>query len=240
MSTHAEPPPLDHDDAYDDAPERGTGCFKAGLIGCGALFLLVAVSLGGLGLALELGYLPAEVVQRGEDLSDRIRDRVTEVALEDGETIVWFYSTALFDAGDDGNVLTDRRVISYWVDPETDERVVESIPLGDVGFIEVEFVDDFLSDTTLWVWPRDGVEPVDGVVLYLSAETDADHLFVHDLARSARAAGAELESVLFKGATEPRDFEEVPGSEPGDLEWDGADPDGEAPDDGTTAAPEDD
>lgn len=89
MSAHAEPPPLDHDDAYDDGPQQGSGCFKAGLIGCGALFLLVALSLGGLGVALELGYLPPAEVVRGDDLSGRIRDRVTEVALEDGETIVW-------------------------------------------------------------------------------------------------------------------------------------------------------
>lgn len=213
MSSDDHLPVLESDDEF-DAPRGGLGCFRIGLIGCGVLALLCVVFLGVVGWAIETGRLPDTAVVRGEDLSDRIRDRVAEVALEDGETILGFYSSALFDAGEDGNVLTDRRVISYSEDPATGDVTVESIALEDVGEVQVEFSDDFITDSDLYVWPADSVEGSGMVYLWLCNEDDGDHLFVHDLVRTARAAGADVGPIIFSGAVEPSDYDAVEGAVP--------------------------
>jgi hypothetical protein len=73
--------------------------------------------------------------------------------LEPGEEIVYFYCDALFSFQADGNLLTDRRAVSYWQDDGTGELVLESARFDDIDFIELEPTD----------WP----DPVN-VVIYRS------------------------------------------------------------------------
>jgi len=103
-------------------------------------------------------------------------------------------------------------VISYSEEPISGEFILESIALEDVGAVEAQFSDEFITDTDLWVWPAEGLEPEEGIYLWLSNEDGGDHLFVHDLVRQARAAGAAVDFVEFSGAVEPRDLVEVEGA----------------------------
>ena len=212
MSSDDHLPVLESDDEF-DAPRGGLGCFRIGLIGCGVLALLCVVFLGVVGWAIETGRLPDTAVVRGEDLSDRIRDRVAEVALEDGETILGFYSSALFDAGEDGNVLTDRRVISYSEDPATGDVTVESIALEDVGGVDAEFGAPASNETVVTVYSegQDGQLQAD-VALLLPAIDDLDHSFVADIVAAARGAGAEVATIRFSGVVSEAELGAVEGA----------------------------
>ena len=161
-------------------------------------------------VALERGYFPDTLVQRGDELPDRIRSRIAAIALEDGEEIVRFYSSALLDVKSDGNLLTDRAVVS-WYENDGSEFTTDRISLSDVDHLEVEFSDSFFEDTVLSVYESDESGGA-GVTLWLSTEESNDVEFVQELVRRARSAGAPLSVIEFSGDVSDADVASVRGA----------------------------
>src|SRR5688572_949996 len=102
----------------------------------------VALSLiGALLLALMLvdqfGLTPSTKVVAGTEMkSSDLRYLRSADIIEDDETVLFFYSTGLVSIRDEGNVLTDRRVISYESDSDESKLAVASATFGEIKNIE--------------------------------------------------------------------------------------------------------
>jgi len=139
----------------------GAGPLAAVLVG--APFLALAV-------LLSLNVLPATQVVDGPDLPSWHRNYLrAEQILENTEMVQHFYSAGFFSIKDDGNLLTDQRIISYWRDPDSRELVVASARYEDIQDLQLER-GDALTDSTLTVVHHDGSE----FILILSTEADGD------------------------------------------------------------------
>ena len=201
-----EPPPL----PKSHRRRQRNGCVRTllilALVG-GGLLMVAGVAFV---VALDRGYFPDTVVRRGDELPERIRSRIAEVALEDGEEIVRFYSAALMDVRDDGNLLTSRAVVSWYEDAE-EGLTTERVSLSEIDWIEVVFSDSFLEDTLLHVYESD--EAGGGVVtLLLSAEDSNDFEFIQELVRRARLADAPLSKIEFSGVVSDAEVASVRGA----------------------------
>ena len=136
-----EPPPL-------PSPKRRAGCatWLLRLFAVGVA-LVVAASATMLFL-MRSGRAPDSRILDRHELHERIVDRLRALELQEGEEIVLFYSSAVFDVAFDGNLLTDRRVVS-WFQSEDEERAVDSVDLGAIDTIMVRFTSHVFEDTTL-------------------------------------------------------------------------------------------
>lgn len=168
------------------APALAPGPAKSGagkkvLIGCGAgCTLMMALVFGLLAYVVwqfESGAWPDSAVTAGEDLPEFVEELLLEnQILEPGEQILYFYSMALTDYLEDGNVLTDRRVISYAMDEV--KLNVSSATFEEILLIEPEYTEDFFEDTTLMVETED-----EYIYLFLSTEDGQDRAFIEELER---------------------------------------------------------
>lgn len=95
-----------------------------------------------------------------------------------GERILYFYSGGMFSFADDGNILTDRRVISYETDPETGELVVEKAEFAEINFTKHER-GGWFNPTVLTIVREDGSD----FVLHLSTGEDRDRDFIERFQR---------------------------------------------------------
>lgn len=173
----------------------------------------VILALFAFAAALELGYIADSALRRGDDVPKRIVEQLREEVLGADETVEWFYSTAVTNILEDGNLLTNERVVSYWNDDG--ELYLDATALDDVRAIRVQFSDEWLTDTELWVWSDawfDADEEAYSVFLYLSNEDGRDHDFVRDLVSAARRADADLVSVEVGGDVTEREIDEIPGA----------------------------
>lgn len=182
------------------------GCIFWGLTACASFVGLVISGLFVLGLLMESGYLlPSEIVA-GDTLSDERLEFLRTEVLEEGETTKWFYSAALRSIREDGNLLTDQRVIGYFEDEG--EFELDSVRLEDVVGVRALY-GRALYDGELIIWGRPWFDEDTGEVyagdtgsllLWISEEADLDHRFVVDLLEAAVEAGAELVSVELGGS----------------------------------------
>jgi hypothetical protein len=118
----------------------------------GALFALLMVA----GLLTMTGVLPPTVVQSGEELAGAYRTELVDIGIIDAdEEIMFFYSDAAASIADAGNVLTDRRVIRYFVD-EGGELVIYELFLDEIGSVRLEEPGDFLGDSVYRIASHDG------------------------------------------------------------------------------------
>lgn len=145
-------------------------------IGIICLFWLV-------GMGMMTGRVADTKVLPGNKLPPRVVQTVSAAAgLAPGEQIIYFYSSAMTPDGD-GNVLTDRRVISY-VDNGTDAWC-ESIAIDDIVSVDFKKSDSWLDDSTIVVVSSDGSE----ITLYASNEGDGDTQFADAIGRAAKLDG---------------------------------------------------
>jgi hypothetical protein len=118
----------------------------------------VGIPFLALAVLLSLNVLPATQVVDGPDLPSWHRNYLrAEQILENTEVVQHFYSAGLFSIKDDGNLLTDQRIISYWRDPDSHELVVASARYEDIQDLHLER-GDALTDSTLTVVHHDGSE----------------------------------------------------------------------------------
>jgi len=136
--------------------------------------ILAGIALHVLAAIVALG--PATIVLSIDDLrsGDLELLRSREIVSPD-EEVLYFYSAGLFSILEDGNVLTDKRVISY----ETDESELStfSATFDEISAIWVEQEGSVFSDTLV------ALETIDGTVFYLllSPEGGGDKVFLNAL-----------------------------------------------------------
>ncbi|TVP97514.1 MAG: hypothetical protein EA381_14735 [Planctomycetaceae bacterium] len=153
-----------------------------GVVACLPLAALISVC-GVVSWGIVTGRVADTKVLAGNKLPPRVASTVAASAgLAPGERILFFYSAAMTPEGD-GNLLTDRRVISY-VDDGTGGWC-ESIAIDDI--VSVHFVksESWLDDSTIIVTSSDGFE----LTLYASTEAGGDVRFVEAIRSAAKVDG---------------------------------------------------
>ena len=113
--------------------------------------------------------------------------------LEPGEQAVLFYSAGFLSFAGDGNLLTDRRVVSYETDPASGELHVAQSDLADVIGIAVE-QGNWRDDTMMAVIPEDG--PC--FWLRLSAEAGGDRRFIRALEMRTGVSAQPAEAAVLE------------------------------------------
>lgn len=137
-----------------------------------ALTILV-IPLVALGVADSTGLIPPSSVVAGVDLSERQTRFIRKFgALGQNERIDYYYSDALFSYEDDGNIVTDERVVSYFID-ESGEKYVESAYFEEIVSLHV-LAGSFFEDTVIFVCLANN----EYFTLYSSAQEKSDRRFV--------------------------------------------------------------
>jgi hypothetical protein len=92
------------------------------------------------------------------------------------EQILYFYSEGFFSIKDDGNLLTDRGIMSYWRDEESNEFYIEKAAFSEIAKIAPEY-GNFVEPTLVTITRYDESE----FVLLLSTADRRDRLFLRKL-----------------------------------------------------------
>lgn len=158
----AGPPPLPRE-ARRRSPWRWRW-WPPSLLTCGTLLLGVPFLLVMLvGAAIELQLLPPAFVLREDEIGSRVLAAIEAHApLEPGERVRFFYGAGVYSYEEDGNVLTDRRAIS-WQRTEGVTDVAE-LRWEDLVTVEVESAGSFWEDALVFL----GAEDESGLYLYLA------------------------------------------------------------------------
>jgi len=130
----------------------------ASCLGCGCLGALLLVALSVVAPQLiDLTQVPPLGVVDGSQLTPRIRAGVEGVVpLEPDEQVLFFYSSSIVSYADDGNLLTDRRVVS-WSEFDGAPHIYD-YPWDEIDHISVVSMGGFLEDAVFSVQAADGVE----------------------------------------------------------------------------------
>ena len=97
--------------------------------------------------------------------------------LQEGEEVLHFYSQGQLSVEEDGNMLTDSKVVSYWIDEETDKFLIEVARYDEIASVDTEYSDTHSDHTVITVQRHDGSQ----FVLVVSAEDNRDVPFVDTL-----------------------------------------------------------
>lgn len=126
--------------------------------------------------------LPIQALRDSEIPSSYTVTLVEAGVLEPEEELQFFYSAGLFSILEDGNLLTDERVVSY--ETVDGELYVASSLYEGVRSIDVEYSETIFMDTHLTVSTVSGEE----FLLFVSAEEGRDREFVSYLQNRGQAA----------------------------------------------------
>lgn len=168
--------------AEDAAYGRARRRWPAVLAGSAAALVVAVVTLG---FVAESGLVPGTAVVSGEELRPGVRALLVEDGLiEEDEEILLFYSAGFLSYRADGNLLTDRRVVSY----EERDGELWSAALGyeEIAAVEVEDPGGSLTDAVVGVYDEDG----EGFLLLVSREADGLNRFLNRLEERRRAFGS--------------------------------------------------
>jgi hypothetical protein len=176
---------------------------KIALIVAGVLFGLLLIGLLGwltwVGLEMQVGMSPDTAVVAGSEMKAPTRKAIEKlVPLRPGETIEFFYSAGLWSFEEDGNLVTNQRVVSYMT--EDGEFTLNEADLDDIVRVVPEFSDSWLEDSLVWVELAEG----DGFYLLLSCEWGGDRKAIDYLAKR----GIKVSSASDPGPAEAPDFEQ--------------------------------
>lgn len=144
--------------------------------------VLILLGVIGLGLVMTFMDSPSTAVEKGEDLPESFAPWLRENGvIEADETIDMFYSEGVFSIEEGGNLLTNRRVISYFRSEEG-ELEIHSAAYDEITNIILKQKGDVLSDSLVQVVY--GPEEDQGwFYLLLSAEKGGDEKFIELLER---------------------------------------------------------
>ena len=163
-----------------EKPRRRIGWKFGLLIGClgcsGLVAAAILIALIGLGLGIESGHVPDSVAQAQHDIPSKTIEALRELGVvDDDERVLFFYSAALLSLENDGNLFTDRRVISY-------ETIDDQLYLSDATWEEVvdlEFhdTDSWLEDSVITIYRSDG----ESFILIVGNQERGDNRFFRKL-----------------------------------------------------------
>ncbi len=145
--------------------------------------VLLALVFMLLGLASALHLIPSTAVLRGQEVHQKELDHlVSQGLLEPDEVVVVFYSEGLFSIKEGGNILTERRVISYW--ESEGQSFAAMADYAEIEEVVVEQQGDFFNDTVVSVTTKDGSV----FRLLASAEEQGDAMLIQELRDRWQAA----------------------------------------------------
>ena len=137
------------------------------------VLILIAILLISFVIIISFGLIPSSSVVAGRDLSKWQVEIIREFSrLHQNERIIYYYSNALFSYEDDGNIVTDNRVVSYYID-EMEVRYISSADFREISDLHV--LSGTFFEPTLIVACLDNGE---FVALYASTEEHKDLKFV--------------------------------------------------------------
>ncbi|CAM5195259.1 hypothetical protein [Alishewanella longhuensis] len=132
----------------------------------------------GFGALTMTGLVPATEVLSGEKVpASHVEILVEQNIIESDEKIAYFYSAGLFSILEDGNLLTDRRVVSYFKNKDGELEVYELL-LPDVRSIELVQQGSYFSDS---VYQVNSYDDDAWFQVLLSTESQGDIQFVEGL-----------------------------------------------------------
>jgi hypothetical protein len=141
--------------------------------------VLLVGGLVALGIMSTNGTIPSAVVLSGPDVPSNQRRKLIEygVVAED-ESIEYFYSDALFYVMENGQVLTDRRLVAY--ESSDDEFFIYDAPFDEITAIEILSWGTFVEPTVVEV-STSGDDEV--IYIALSTGEQGDRKFLRTLER---------------------------------------------------------
>ena len=144
----------------------------------GGVAVVVAVPIMIAGLAVVVGLIPATGVVSGDQLLSSNRSWLVAAGItEADEDILLFYSTGLFSIREEGNILTDHRVVSY---EEVDgELYVYAAEMSSIAGYELLQESDTFTDAVVEIFTDDG----DSFRIFLSGENGGDRRFIEEMKR---------------------------------------------------------
>jgi len=141
------------------------------------LGLIFAVLIG-FGLMTMTGAMPSAEVLAGDKLpNSEVRTLLSEGIIDDNEQVVYFYSAGVSSILEDGNLLTDRRVISYFTNNENELEMYELF-FAEIRNVELVQDGNFLNDSIYKVFSNEGDA---WLLLYLSTTSRGDIRFIEAL-----------------------------------------------------------
>ncbi|MEM8549453.1 MAG: hypothetical protein AAGF10_01555 [Verrucomicrobiota bacterium] len=136
------------------------------------IIAVILASIVFFGLAFIGEMSPETSVYLGKQVPKRFMNEIRSLnLLEEGETIKYFYSDAMFDIKDGMYFVTDRHLVVYssaWDEPET------IIDYAEITDVETEYDNSFFYDSYVTVETNSGME----VSFPVSSEKGRDKKFV--------------------------------------------------------------
>ncbi len=144
----------------------------------GKLLGLLVVGFALYVVLMEAGYFPSTATLSEDKISDYHRSKLVAAGfISENERLIFFYSNALVSVLSDGNVLTDRRVISYeLVDGENEYF---SAVFDEIHGFEIKSRGDSEEPTVVEIHPIEK----ESFILFLSADDDKDLAFLRALSK---------------------------------------------------------
>ena len=137
-------------------------------------------------------YIPSTEVVAGSNVSLEDRDAlVTSGALYDDETIELFYSYGLLSVLEGGNILTDRAVVTYYVD-ENDQFIVYEYEFNQIESVQLYSEGDFLNDA---IYKINSFGEDNWFTIELSVEAGGDVRFIELLNEKIRLAQDQVDTM---------------------------------------------
>lgn len=157
------------------------------IVGVPAAVLFFA--LAGVGLLTTTKYMPSTHVLAGTDVAADDIALLTEtgVLLAD-EEVEYFYSYGLSSVLEGGSILSDRAVIIYFEDEDTNIEIYE-LEFADIESIEQIEEGGFFSDSMYMI---QGAEDDDWIIVDLSVEKDGHVKFIDALNSKIAQSAASL------------------------------------------------
>ncbi|GHG66494.1 hypothetical protein GCM10010919_14220 [Alishewanella longhuensis] len=139
---------------------------------------LISILAIGYSVLTMTGLVPSTEVLPGSRISaHQVQTLLEQDIIVEGEHIEYFYSAGLFSILDDGNLLTDRRVISYFKD-ENGQLEIYELLLSEIRSVELVQQGGYFSDS---VYQINADEEDTWFQILLSAESGGDLKFVDAL-----------------------------------------------------------
>ncbi len=150
-------------------PDYKTG--KKWLLWLFGIFAVIIIGLVGLGLATTTSLAPATLVQTGEELPGKQREKLLEAdIIQPDEAVRYYYSEGLFDVTYGGSIMTDKRIIGYWSEDDKPRKQVLAYDLTDIDRLQMTEEGGGLTDAVYQIAVRGDDES--SLMLFLSVESE--------------------------------------------------------------------
>lgn len=155
-------------------------------VGCGVFAVLTLALLFWLGVAIDQGVVPdSEAVPAGKIPARVLKDLREMGVVEPGEEVLYFYSAAILSIRGDGNLFTDRRVISY--EGHEGELTTYAATYDEIESLDFAPSESWTDDSLITVYKTDGTS----FALYVASDAGRDRDFYDKLMKRWKTSQGE-------------------------------------------------